>query len=171
MYTETQIKGIKGLRNHPVIMRTLFSLFSYISHGLWGIAVLFFYSCLFTNCLFLCSGSSPYSLFWPCLPIPYRFSMSSIFSSFYQLLRRLDKYSYSLDSLTLSINCLSLTKHGPSPHSKSLKASSDPESSNSTSPLSVNIMVCSFRSTMQPMTSPNCQALPKCSFPWCQRWT
>lgn len=68
----------------------------------------------------------------------------------------------------MTYNC---KNHQPSPTSKSLKASSEPESSSSTSPLRVNIMVCSFKSTMQPTTSPACQARPKCSLPWCQRCT
>lgn len=59
----------------------------------------------------------------------------------------------------------------PSLTSKSLKATSEPKSSSSTSPLSVNIIVRSFRSIMHPTTSPACQTRPKCSFPWCQRWT
>lgn len=62
------------------------------------------------------------------------------------------------------------SRHSPSQTSKSLKASSDPESSSSTSPLSVNIMVRSFMSTIHPTTSPDCQERPKCSLPWCQRW-
>lgn len=48
----------------------------------------------------------------------------------------------------------------PSPTSKSLKASSEPESSSRISPFRVNIMVCSFMSTMQPTTSPACQERP-----------
>lgn len=53
-----------------------------------------------------------------------------------------------------------LPGHLPSPTSKSLKASSEPESSSRISPFRVNIMVCSFISTIQPTTSPACQERP-----------
>lgn len=57
----------------------------------------------------------------------------------------------------------------PSPTSKSLKASSDPESSSRISPFKVNIIVCSFMSTIHPTTSPANHERPKCSLPWCHR--
>ena len=58
----------------------------------------------------------------------------------------------------------------PSLISKSLAASSDPRSLNSTSPLSVTIMVRSAMSTKQPTTSPLCHGRPRGSMPWWYHW-
>lgn len=62
-----------------------------------------------------------------------------------------------------------ILRYLPSPTSKSLNASSEPESSSRISPFKVNIIVCSFMSTMHPTTSPANQERPKCSLPWCHR--